>query len=154
MCNKRKKKGAKRIAMLAILLVAFALIASSVYADTMQRFSNNQNVETYVISNSSGTAKLETAISTATISPANHRILGYSISPYDTTKGSEFWIGLYDDATNAKTSTDIIDESEWGQSTDKSPRWYPYPRELTDGLVVLQGMNTTVVIYYEDKREI
>ncbi len=144
-----KKKSRKYLAVLAIL-VMMTFVASSAFA---LYDAPNKILHTYNKANTSGTAKQETAVSTSTIVPAYCRVIGFSCMPYDTTKNSELWIGLYDDATNAATSTDIIDEAAWGATNDRAPRWYPYPKELTDGLVVLQGMNTNVTIYYEDIRE-
>jgi hypothetical protein len=143
---KKPRKGLSLV--LALFLVALmAVPAFALYE------APNKLLHTYVKANTSGTAKQETAVSVTTIIPQYCRIIGYTIMPYDTTKNAELWIGLYDDATNAATSTDIFDEAEQGQSNYKAPIWYPYPKKLTDGLVFLQGMNSVVVIYYEDTRE-
>ena len=146
-CGK-KKKGVKRYLVLAAIL-AVAFMASPAFAFYE---SPNREVQTYICTNSSTTAYGATAIAVTTIVPEYCRILGYSIMPYDNTKGSEFVVGLYDD-TDAQTATAIFDEAELGATNDKAPRFLPYPKRLTNGLTVWQGMNTVVIIYYEDTRK-
>ncbi|KKM16087.1 hypothetical protein LCGC14_1689370 [marine sediment metagenome] len=45
----------------------------------------------------------------------------------------------------------LFDEAELSNDTSMEPRWYPYPKALLNGLVVRQGAESVVVIYYEDK---
>jgi len=149
-----KKKGKRYLAILAFLAVVF--MASSAFA---LYEAPNREVQTYICSNSSTIAYAVTNCSTSTggsgeegINPAYHRILGYSILPYNTSKGSEFFVTLYDEAL-AQTATYIFDEAELGATNDKAPRMLPYPKRLARALSVWQGPNTIVVIYYEDMRK-
>ena len=88
-----------------------------------------------------------------------HRILGYVCVPYDSTKGSEFVASLWDVAklytpTSTTYATYALDEAEWaGVAYHKDPKWYKYPMRLTTQLTVWQGINTVVIVYYEDTRE-
>ena len=149
-----KKKGGKRCLVVLAMLIALMFVASSVYADAgPTRFSNNQNVKSYVLTNATTTTKA-TAVSTSTITVLNHRILGYTIQELDPTAAAERIVGLYDSASViAATATYLIDETETSDNVSAT-RWYPYPMALANGLTVLQGVNTVVIIYYEDKREI
>jgi hypothetical protein len=134
-----------------VLILAFVFMASSGYA--LDRFSNNQNVKSYVITNATATTKAS-AVSTSTITVANHRILGYTVQELDPTAAAERIVAIYDSASvGAATATTLLDETETPDN-ESATRWYPYPMALANGLTVLQGANTIAIIYYEDKREI
>ena len=156
-----KSKGIR--VLLIALLVAF-LAMSTAYADGPIRFSKDQVCEMYVSENTSATLYQATAVSTSTggsggkgINPLYCRILGFSIGPSNSSAGSEFVVGLYDTATinGATAAADtIFDEAELDDTNDgKVPFWYPYPKKLATQLNIWQGINTIVVIYYEDTRD-
>ena len=153
MFKKKPKNGGRCLRVMAILVVSFMIVASSVYAESLNRFSNNQNLKSYICTNSATIAYGITNISTSTIIPNYCRVLGFSIMPLDTSKHSEFVVSLID-AANYTASTYLFDEAERANTADKLPTWYAYPRMITTQLSVWQGPNTVVVVYYEDKREI
>lgn len=150
-CGKKKK--GTRLALAFFLVMLMASSAFALYE------APNKQVETYICTNSTGIYAV-TNISTSTggsggegINPLYHRILGYGIIPYNTSKNSEFVAVMYDQLT-ATTESYIFDEVELGATNDKAPRMLPYPKKLTRGLSVWQGPNTVVVVYYEDMRKI
>ena len=149
-------KSKMRIGLLALFVVLSMVALTGVaFADGPNRFSQGQEIETYVIYNIypavPGTPGLETNVSTSTIVPQYCRILGYSIRTYNTSLSSEGWIGLYD--YSDKNVTYIFDEAELETSEFEIVRWYPYPKRISTQLTVTQGANTIVVIYYEDTRK-
>ena len=149
--KKRPKNGGRCLIVMAMLLV-LVMAASSVYAGSIPRFSNFQNVKMYVVANTGATRQI-TAISTSTIIPGTHRILGYEVAPIDTLS-KENYVVLGDAATApAVATTTIFGESEAATGSSLSAT-FPYPREIASGVVVRQGSRTYVTIYYEDKREI
>jgi len=146
-CGKKKK--GRRFLLLAVFLVVVFMASSALALYD----SPNKELLTYVCTNSSG-VYTNTNISTSTITTQNHRILGFSMAAYDTSKSTEWVVGLYDCDTDGEiTDTYIFDEAEFGTTDNKAPRWYAYPKRLTQGLTVQQGPNTTVTIYYEDTRK-
>jgi hypothetical protein len=146
-CGSKKKSGKRILALVAILISV--VMASPAFALMV----NNRNIETevYVIANTEAT-DLWTAVSTSTISPLYHRVIGYEICPVDSLSKENF-IALADDTTVAGVaSTDVFGEAEaaTGQSLSK---WLEYPKRLANGLVVHQGSRTYALIYYEDMRK-
>ena len=149
-CKKKSKRG---FWMFAVILAIISM-ASFVYADAgPSRFSNNQNTHTYICTNTDSVANASTNISTATLTVLYHRILGFSISEYNSALNAGREAALYDCAAGGEATTVLMDE---GESSDDVPfsRWYPYPMNITTQLTVRQGPNTVVAIFYEDKREI
>jgi hypothetical protein len=146
MFKKKTKKGSRCLVLALFLVAVMACSAFALYD------APNKELQTYICTNTSGTAYGKTAISTSTITVANHRVIGYAILPYDTTKGSELVASFYDDTT-ANTASYVFDEVELGATNDRLPRILPYPKRLTRGLTVWQGPNTVVVVYYEDVRK-
>lgn len=133
---------------LIALLVMFAMNIAA-FAGGPTRLSGWQYTLTKVLTNSTG-ASVQTLVPVTTIVPADHGIIGWRVTPYDVTKNSEFVVGLCDAATVATAlDTTIFDEAEKSLDTSMDAEWYPYPKRLTNGLVVRQGANTFVTIYYE-----
>ena len=137
---------------LIVAFLALVLIVSSNAYGLGYRFSKDQELETYVKTNTTG-VDARALVPITTIIPAYHRILGYRIAPYDTSANSQYTLGLCDSATLAgAVDTTIFDEAEKSLSTSMDAEWYPYPKRLDNGLVIRQGGNTVVTIYYEDTR--
>lgn len=131
---------------LAVMMVVTLAVGVTYAGNTSGIYSMSAdygNISSYVVSLTSADDELE-AISTATISNRN-RILGYTVSG----QGAAAIASLYDgtagsDAVNAN----II--SEFGCASNTSDTfWFPFPIQLTNGLVVVVNASTTkVVIYY------
>jgi hypothetical protein len=149
------KKGMKRVFVTLAILFAFVFVASSVYAESMSRFSNYQNCKTYTVVNTSAAATATAAVSTSTISPIYNRILGYSVTIYNMSSTNDGRVALYDSTSTGATTSYLFAESEADTTYRKDITvFYPYPRKLDSGLVIAQGCNTIVTVYYEDIREI
>ena len=143
---------------IAILLLAFfvlGLTAGVANADGPRRLGPWQELETYVSVNSysaaTGNPSLTVLSATTDLTIAKHRIMGFVVMPHDVGANAELTLGLYD-ATTAATLTEAncFDEAEWDDDGNNQPRWYPYPKRLTNGLAFIQGGNTVAIIYYED----
>ena len=152
MIFKCKKKGSKKALVIMSVLLAVLFVSSMVYAEGMGRFSNYQNVKTYVCTNT-GLAAASTNIATTTISPTNHRILGFTVLEYNPSAAAERIIALYDCAAGGETAALLKDECEVADNLTGN-RWYPYPMAIDTQLTVRLGANCLGIIYYEDKREI
>lgn len=138
-------KGAFAICLVLMVMASFS------NAHAITAFSQNSECEMYVSANTTNAYK-ETAVSTSTIIPAYHRILGVNIVPLDISAGSEFIFVLHDGA-NANSTANIFDEAEYGQDEEKKPYFYPHPKRLITGLTIVQGANSVVIVYYEDTRK-
>lgn len=130
------------------LLVVGLFICSNVFAVEYTSSDPRKILYTYVSSNATGEYTTPN-ISVSTIVPGTHRIIGYEIMVANAALVEEMIVGLYDTTTDGgMTSSTIFDEAE---ATDGSQliKWYPYPKELTNGLSLVQGPNSVVVIYYD-----
>lgn len=103
------------------------------------------HILTYIQDNSSG-VYLVTSISTSTIIPDKHKILGFSVQALDGTQSAERVVALHDAISGHLDST-FMGEAESIENSFNG-LWYPSPRELVYGLTVNQGPNTRVIIYY------
>lgn len=79
------------------------------------------------------------------------RVIGFTVMPNmnsSTSASTETVATLYD--SNAATGLhllEVIGEAEANQSESKT-EWFPYPRDITNGITVIQGPFTRVVIYF------
>lgn len=136
--------------VLSILLIGLLLCSSSFAVEYMST-DKGKTLLSYVSTNATG-AYAATAISTSTIVPGTNRIIGYEIVHYNTGKSIEGFVGLYDDAdTTQADNTYLFAESEVIGTYGSGMVIYPYPKELSYGLCIRQGANTTVTIYYDRK---
>ena len=112
--------------------------------------SDVQSVLHYSVTNRTGSA-VNTAVATTTIIPGKHRILGFRVYPITSGSGTNIG-GLYDaDTTAEMTSANLIGE-DLSANTTSAGYDFVYPVEVTDGIYVTQGAQTTVMIYYERTR--
>jgi len=123
-----------------LVMVAMVMMMGVSFADN--------DILTYQTTNTGGTYT-NTAVSVTSIYPTIDQILGYSIMQYNPTKNSENVVALYDQTDTAITliSGECLGEAEALDNAD-STIWYPYPRILTTGLLIRQGPNTVVTIYF------
>jgi len=123
-----------------LMMVAMVMMVGMSFADN--------DILTYQTINTNGTYT-NTAVPITSIYPAIDKILGYSIMQYDLIKNSENVVALYDQTSTSITSTsgECLGEAEALDNADATI-WYPYPRILTTGLLVRQGPNTVVTIYF------
>lgn len=144
------------------LLVLGLFVCSNVFAVEFMSTDPRKTLNAYTIVNpnagsTGGTnnANLVTAVSTTTIYPGTNRIIGFEISQLDTTKGSDLFVSL-SDTTAALFKATTADAAATGQFAEAEAvtntslyRTFPYPKEIATQLVVYQGQNTVVTIYYD-----
>jgi hypothetical protein len=123
-----------------LVLVAIMLMAVGI------SFADNE-IWTYQTINTSGTVYTNTAIPVTSIYPLIDEILGYSVMHQDPTKSAETVVALYDQTSVSILSGECLGESE-SQNKESLTNWYPYPRTVQSGLMVRQGPNTVVTIYF------
>ena len=142
----------KRFLIAALLVLAFSTMIAS--AESVGR---NQELETAIATNATGvhaTSQISTLsdANSTTLDVKYHRVVGYVVMPANTSLGAEYTVGLYDTTSSAYGANEF-DEAEAGENEDKKPRWYKYPKRLTNGLSVALGPNAAVVVYFEDTRK-
>lgn len=150
--HKRNIRRGIILSLAAFLILSLARVA---FTDGPIRMSVNSELETATSINaysaSSGNPSLSVSSSTTGLTVATDRILGYVVVRQDNTQLSELTLGLYDcTTTQTLIATNMFDEAEWDDDGTNVPRWYPYPKRLTNGLGLIQGANTVAIIYYED----
>jgi len=93
------------------------------------------------------------SVPTTTVIPKKHRILGIGIVPNDPAKHSERVAGIYDLVWDSTLGTvggnvaELIVENEVGDNGPATD-WFDYPLSLNTQIIVNQGANTTVLIFY------
>lgn len=149
--------------IISILLISL-LLCGTAFAVDYTSTDKGKVMMAYTIANpdagsTGGTnnANLITAVSTSTIVPGTHRIIGFEIAPMSTTTNSELWANIAD-TTSAIFKATTADTAPTGQFAESEAvnneslyRIYPYPVEIGTQLVVRQGQNTVVTIYYDRK---
>jgi hypothetical protein len=144
------------------LLVVGLFICSNVFAVEFMSTDTRKTLSAYVIVNPSsvttgGTnnANLITAVSTSTIVPGFHRIIGYDVVSMDTGAKAEKWVTLVD-TTEALFKATTVSTAATGQFAENEAndgdvlsKTFAYPKEIATQLVVNQGQNTVVTIYYD-----
>jgi hypothetical protein len=138
-----------------IVVLLMAILCITVNADAqMNRFNQDQKI--LVITNvNAGLTQTFTDITTATVLvPGVHRILGYTVSHLGGGGTTEIYGTLYDAAatTDNLAPATVIAEAESYNLGPTAQVWFPYPREITNGIIVGQGSRTSVTVYYEDYR--
>ena len=101
-------------------------------------------IYTYPISNNSGIG-IATVIPAGSIRAGVDKVIGYSVQNLNDT-GGENIIGVYD-STSIVAPGENMGESEAAQS-ETATEWYPYPRDIVNGVVVAQGPYTLATIFF------
>jgi hypothetical protein len=125
---------------LAIALAILPLMPIATASDT-------PSILHYSVTNATGSAK-NTAVSTSTIIPGKHRILGFRVCPVTSGSGTNVG-GLYDAASTSDLSSANLLGEDSSANTASAGYDFPAPIPLSNGLYVAQGAQTTVTIYYE-----
>ena len=124
------------------------LLAMAIIALPFMPIAKATEVKVYV-TNKTSTAG-STAVSTSTIIPGKHQILGLVVGP-NTSGSGTITASLYDeDSTGDASSSNVFAELA-GANTATHEQFFPYPKNLSTGLVIAQGAGTTVMVYYIDK---
>lgn len=125
----------KKVILAVILAIGLMSISSTPDAADLS--------ETYVIRNNTSDV-LETAVSTSTIVPGIHRIVGYNVRAI-LGSGMGAWVTLYRGGT---AQSDIMGESEALEDTTDG-EVFGYPKAVREGgLRVYQSAYSNVFIEY------
>ena len=138
------------------LLATIIIILSLLTVPAQAQFYSNKvqltgsEIIVFECINSTGEDQ-ETIVATALISSA-HKIIGFSIMPYDPTKNSEGVLGIWDTVPDGSGGT-ICEAVAEAERLDEGHvyNWFPYPKPIYTQLILRQGANTSVLIYYVAK---
>lgn len=98
------------------------------------------------VTTSAGAATL---VDITTIVPGKSRILGWSVAPTVGSAGS-VQASIHDVAAAASaSSTNLFGELACANTTSME-QIYPYPKDISAGLVILQGAGSVVTVFYEN----
>jgi len=123
-------------------ILAISLLIGLLFIGSAE--SVTQLSKTHIIRNNS-TGALTTEVSTATIIPGIHKIVGYRVVPI-ASSGVGAWVTLYSGTTTNQQN--IIGESEALVHETDGEVW-GYPKAVKDGgLTVIQGSFSNVFIEY------
>jgi hypothetical protein len=129
------------------LIVAFLLFAIPAFAGPLDGQDSNLPPKipqlAYTSDNNSG-GYLITNVSTSIIDPTTCKILGFEVLPLSV--NGEFVATLHDTITSISNTT-IMGELECVNQSFAGA-WYPYPVRLFNGLRIIQGGQTRVIVYY------
>jgi hypothetical protein len=132
--------------LLLALMAVVMLVVPAIAQDT----ENSQGpILTTQIVNTSTVSYQATAVSLTNIYPGD-RVLGWSILKSNNTLNAEHVVSLYDQTSTIITtaSGECLGEAEAGSDQMMNTIWLPYARTVENGVVVWQGPNTVVTIYY------
>ncbi|MFA6067530.1 MAG: hypothetical protein WC810_03015 [Janthinobacterium sp.] len=125
-----------------LMVVAIILCLSvKAYADIGESY---KYVYSYRLTNASGHSQVS-VVDTTHIRPNVDKIVGWDIRPFSNAS-AELTIGLFD-GTDALLDGECLQEAEAENNSSKEAFW-PTPKRILEGLVVNQGPNTEVNIYY------
>ena len=131
------------------LVVALVLMGAVAHAADNQQLTDYKYM---IVNNAEGT--LVTPIPTAVIDPAKHRILCFEVGFVMGSSGStntESVACLYD-ATSAGMATNKVAEGEIeSNDADTVTKTYKRPLNLMNGVTMMQGSYTVVMIEWEYK---
>ena len=90
-----------------------------------------------------------TLVPITTIIPGKSRILGWSVAPTVGSAGS-VQASIHDVAAAASASSSNLFGELACANTTSIEQMYPYPKDISAGLVILQGAGSVVTIFYEN----
>jgi hypothetical protein len=125
--------------ILTFVLVMFMLSGVAFASDSISK-----TVYSYGLKNTTGIMQVTTIPVTA-IRPDIDKVIGYSIMPL-TSATAECYIGIFDGTTNSLAG-EVFAENEAISDKGISEIW-PFGKYISEGVVVSQGANTQVQIYF------
>jgi hypothetical protein len=123
-------------AVIALLLVSGMAFGSDA--------STSKQVYSFGLINS-GASRMITIIPTTSIRPGTDKIIGYSIMPAKA-GASELYVAIFDQTTNW-LSGEVFAENEVLTPYGAGELW-PYGKKIVQGVVVSQGANTQIQVYF------
>ena len=132
------------ICLLGVLL----LLTTPVFADYGPSPITGINWKTYTIVNSTA-GELITNVSTSDFL-LSYRILGWKIIPEGASSGL---YAIFYDAASGISSLDnrTLEDEILPTTTSVGIQLFPYPKQLMEGLTIVQGFRTRVIIYYVEE---
>ena len=126
--------------LFAIVLLISLIVTPVVFAD----MTSGVNFKTMTFNNTGG-GYLTTYVSTTTF-PLRYKVIGFEIIWKQA--ASENVVALHDTtAALGITNTSLFGEAETREDSFNG-MWYPFPKQLENGLCVVQGGGTVVYVYY------
>lgn len=137
----------KKLLIAVLLCFVLALPAQGFSFGGGSTVAPRERLMVYEVENTTGDYQA-TAIPLWAI-PVGSRIYGVNIFSVDPSLNAEHVVGLYDTITDlGNTFSEIVAEAENPSSTDITIRWFDYPLPIVSRLIITQGANTKVLIYY------
>ena len=133
--------------LLAVVLgVVFVGLGVS---DCFAAYSDSTAIQEYEYSivNDTGVKKT-TVIPITSIRPLVDKITGYAVTPNFNGGGSETYIGIYDDTTVACVGEKFGEMETPNATALIAGENFMRPKKITNGVVVIQGANTTAIVYF------
>jgi hypothetical protein len=117
---------------------------------TIAKASDEESILHYTVTNGTGAA-VNTYISTSTIIPGKHRILGFAVNPITSGSGTSA-AALYDAADSGDVSAANLIGEKVQANTGSDSEWFVRPIALSNGAGVSVGAGASITIYYERSR--
>lgn len=130
-------------ALILVMILAFVLLPA---VESQSASIKTKYWKTWSIDNNAG-ARLTTNVSIVDIRPNVDKILGFCVIGLETDNSQEL-IGFMYDAVAGGELDSLLGEVETIEESVNG-MWFPYPRQLANGLTITQGAYTSVIVYYE-----
>ncbi len=127
--------------LMAVVVVLGLMLIGLKYVEAISPLSM-----TYTSTNNTG-VDVVTEVSTSTIVPGRHKILGFTVVPIaGSTAGA--LAGLYSGATGMTNTSTLLGEAESLKNESKN-KIFPYPKAVrSGGLIISQSCYSIVIIDY------
>jgi len=126
---------------LAVVILTLMVLSGVCLAEETAR-----TVYSYIIVNTHATNALTSVVPTTSIRPKVDKLIGYMIMPRNAA-GSEGFIGIYD-GTDVYLTGESLAENELDTNKGSKGELWPFGKYIADGIVVQQGANTIVQLYF------
>jgi len=124
----------------ALLVIVLMFMVGVCFA-----LESSQKPYSIELKNSTGVRQIS-VIPTTSIRPLIDKLIGYDVLPLAMTRGAECYISIMDD-TDKSLDGEVFAESEAQANFGKGEMW-TNAKYINDGIVVTQGANTQVQIYF------
>jgi len=125
--------------LIALTFLVGAHVASAVNMDDL----------VIIVTENTAATPLTTNVSTSTLIPGKHRIIGFDIYRDNTSVNAEKFIAVYDDTDTDIAVAGLVGENEALDGIETAGKILPKPKYISNGLTIRQGGNTISVIYAE-----
>ena len=139
----------KVLVTLCVVMMLMSVLIVNASAAPRVELSGNQFLMTEVSNNTAN--YITTVVVKDSAYYLTDRVIGFTVMPNmgsSLSASTETVATLYD--ANSATNfflEEVMGEAEAGQAESKT-EWFPYPRDITNGITVRMGPFTRVVIYF------